>query len=63
MLLYTVSGKLDIEQTKVGPHVWTHRPNNIAMYVNRDDQPVFIDHTIRKLSLHWEGVELVINNY
>jgi hypothetical protein len=47
MLLYTVLRKLDIEQTKVSSDVRTHRTNNIAMYINRDDQPVFIDHTIR----------------
>ena len=51
MLLYTVSRKLDIEQAKVGPDVRTHKTNNISMYINRDDQPVFIGHTIRKLSL------------
>jgi hypothetical protein len=63
MLLYTVSRKLDIEQAKVGPDVRTRRPNNIAIYINRDDQPVFIGHTIRKLSLPWLGVEFVIDNY
>ena len=46
MLLYTISRKLDIEQTKVGPDVRTHIPNNIVMYINRDDQPVFINQTI-----------------
>ena len=60
MLLNTVSRKLDIEQTQVGSDVRTHRTNNIAMYINRDDQPVFINQTIRKLSLPRSGVELVI---
>ena len=60
MLLDTVSRKLDIEQAKVGPDVRTHRPNNIAMYINRDDQPVYINQSIRKLSLPGSGVELVI---
>jgi hypothetical protein len=60
MLLYTDSRKLDIEQTEVGSDVRTHRTNNIAMYINRDDQPVFINQTIRNLSLPRSGVELVI---
>ena len=55
MLLYTVLRKLDIEQTKVSSDVRTHRTNNIAMYINRDDQPVFINQTIRKLSLPRSG--------
>jgi hypothetical protein len=60
MLLYTVSRKLDIEQAEVGPDVRTHKTNNISMYINRDDQPVFINQTIRNLSLPRSGVELVI---
>jgi len=60
MLLNTVSRKFDIEQTKVGSDVRTHRTSNISMYINRDDQPVFINQTIRKLSLPRSGVELVI---
>lgn len=48
ILLYTVLRKLGIKQTKVGLDLRTHKPNDIAMYINMDDQPVFINQHIRK---------------
>jgi hypothetical protein len=55
-----LSLNLLLEQAEVGPDVRTHKTNNISMYINRDDQPVFINQTIRNLSLPRSGVELVI---